>query len=216
MQERDAALGAHARQARLEQLLAEDDVAEQPPLLGEPDLRAVGELARLAEVVHERGGDQEVRVQPRMQLAGLERERADRDGVLEQAAQVGVVAGARARRAPPRRAQLGVPEQVLQQRPVAGLVDLPREVLEEAVELVDVAVGDRQERGRVGVRRALDRADLDLQLVAEALHPPLDADEVAAVEAAAEQVGVAEHARRKGRRAVAQLERQIGRARCAR
>ena len=36
-------------------------MAEQPALLGQPDLGAVGELARLAEVVHERRADQQVR-----------------------------------------------------------------------------------------------------------------------------------------------------------
>ena len=187
-------------------------MAEQPALVGQPDLRAVGELARLAQVVHERGGHQQVRVEPRVQLAGLERERRDGDRVLEQAAEVGVVAAARARGAAPGRAQLGVAEQLLQQRAVAGLVDLAGEVLEEAVELVDVAVGDREERRRVGLGRALDRPHLDLQLVAEALDAALDAHEVAAVEPAAEQVGVAEHARRQGGRAVAQLQREVGRA----
>ena len=75
-----------------------------------PDLRAVGELARLADVVQQRGGDQHVGVQPRVQDARLQRERPDRDGVLEQPAEVGVVAGARARRAPELGAQLGVGE----------------------------------------------------------------------------------------------------------
>ena len=65
---------------------------EQAALVGQADLGAVGELARLAEVVHERGGEQQVRIQTRMQLGALERERADRDGVLEQAAEVGVMA----------------------------------------------------------------------------------------------------------------------------
>ena len=151
-----------------------------------------------------------------MQLAGLERERRDRDRVLEQAAEVGVVAGARARRAAPLGAQRRVLEQRLQQRAVAGLVHLAHEVLEEPVELVEVAVGDRQERRGVGALGALDRAHVDLQLVAEALDPALHAHEVAAVEAPAEQVGVAEHARRQRARAVAQLQRQVRRARARR
>ena len=63
-------------------------------------------------------------------------------------------------------------------------MDLAREVLEEAVELVEVAVGDGQERGRVGGLGPLDLLDVDLQLVAEALHAPAHAHELAAVEAA--------------------------------
>jgi hypothetical protein len=73
-------------------------------------------------------------------------------------------------------------------------VDLAREVLEEAVELVEIAVGDRQERRRVGRFRALDRAQLDLQLVPEALDPPGHAHEIAALEAPGEQIRVPEHA----------------------
>jgi hypothetical protein len=92
-------------------------------------------------------------------------------------------------------------------------VDLAREVLEEAFELVDVAGGDRQERGGVGGLGAGDRAHVDLQLVAEALHAPHDADELAALEATRDDVGVAEDARADRAGLVAELERQVGRAR---
>ena len=87
---------------------AELDMAEHPALVADPDLGAVGELARLAEVVDERGADQQVMAQPRVQHARLERERADRDRVLEQPAEVGVMAAARARRAAPLGTQLVV------------------------------------------------------------------------------------------------------------
>ncbi len=135
--------------ALVEHPLAEHDVAEQPALLGQPDLGAVGELAGLAEVVHERRGDQQVGIQTHVQLGDLERERADRDRVLEQPAEVRVVAAARARRAPPLGAQRGVAQQPVEQLAVGRVVDLAREVLEEAVELLDVAVGDRQEGRRI-------------------------------------------------------------------
>ena len=118
----------------------------------------------------------------------------------------------RARRAPPRRAQRAVAQQPLEQRRVAGVVDLAREVLEEAVELVEVAVGDGQEGRRVGSLGARDLAQLELQLVAEPLHAPAHAHEIAALEAAGEQVGVAERARLDRAAAVAQLEREIGHA----
>ena len=107
--EREPAVVGDPGAALVEQPLAEHDVPEQAALVGQPDLGAVGELARLAEVVHERRGEQQVRIQTRVQLRALERERADRDRVLEQPAEVGVVAaaGARARgatrRAAPRR-----------------------------------------------------------------------------------------------------------------
>ena len=119
------------------------DVPEQPAGLRQPDLGAVRELPRAAEVVDERGGRQQIAVQPRVQRAGLLRERAARDAVLEQPAEVGMVPVAGARRAAPLRTQLAVVEQDVDQRPQPGVVDLAREVLEEAVELVEVAVGDR-------------------------------------------------------------------------
>jgi hypothetical protein len=86
--------------------------------------------------VDQRRGDEQVRVQARVQLARLERERPDGDGVLEQATEVGVMAVARAGRPAPLLTQRRVVEQRGQQRAQAGVVDLAREVLEEAVELV--------------------------------------------------------------------------------
>src|SRR3954467_1091534 len=98
----------HTRGARLHDLLAERQVAEQPALVAPADLRAVGELAGLADVVQERGGEEEVLVEPRVELAGLVRELGHRDGVLEQPPEVGVVAAAAARRAAERGAQITV------------------------------------------------------------------------------------------------------------
>ena len=124
-----------------------------------------------------------------------------------------MVAAARARRAAPLGAQRVVGEQPLEQPRVRRVVDLARQVLEEAVELVDVAVGDGQElaRGRPP-RRARSSRHLDLQLVAEALHAPAHAHELAAVEAAGEHVGVLERAAGQRAGAIAQLEREVGRA----
>ena len=124
-----------------------------------------------------------------------------------------MVTAARARRAAPLGAQRLVAEQALEQAGVGGVVDLAREVLEEAVELVEVAVGDGQELRGVGGLGALDLVHLDLQLVAEALHAPAHAHELAAVEAPGEHVGVLERAAGERAGAVAQLEREVRRAR---
>src|SRR5262245_39058792 len=88
------------------ELLAERHVPDERARLAQRNLGAELELERLAYVVEDRGGQQEVGVEPRVQRAGLERERRDRHGVLQQAAEVGVVAPARARRAPELRAAL--------------------------------------------------------------------------------------------------------------
>ena len=167
----------------------------------------------------ERGGEEEVLVQARVQRAGLDRERRDRDGVLEQPAEVGVMA-ARACTASgaARRVARASPSRRVDQAPERRVADLAREVLEEAVELVEVAVGDGQERGGVGLAGAArrDRAHVDLQLVAEALDPARDAHEVAALEAPGVEVGVAEDAGRERAAAVAQLDREVRRTRPAR
>ena len=173
-------------------------------------------------------------------MAELERQRRDRDGVLEQAAEIRVVrrAGApgggraaaaagprvrterrrrRAGRATDLRAQRRVAEQTCEQPLQARFVDLAREVFEEPFELVEVAVGSRQEAGGVGVSRrflgARDRLQRDLELVAEALDASLHAHQLAPLEAPGEHVGVAERARANRAGAVAQLDREVGRAR---
>ncbi len=79
-----------------EDLQAELDVAEETALVAEFDRGSVGELADLAEVVDDRGGDEEVAVEAGVQLAELPAELGDGDGVLDEAAEVGVVATARA------------------------------------------------------------------------------------------------------------------------
>ena len=97
-QRQPAVLGQRAR-GGADDLRPDREVAEHPALVGEPELGAVGELARAAAVVQDRRRHQQVRVEPRVQRAGLADERRDRDRVLEQPAEVRVVARARARRA---------------------------------------------------------------------------------------------------------------------
>ena len=97
--QREPALAVESGREMLRQhAQAQLDVAEQPALVAALDLDAVAELARLAEIVDDGGAQQQVAVEPRVQRARLERERGHGDGVLEQAAEVGVVAGLRARR----------------------------------------------------------------------------------------------------------------------
>ena len=95
-----------------------------------------------------------------------------------------------------------VAEQRVEQAPVARVIDLAREVLEEAVELLEITVGAREEARR-GLRplgspsaRASDVPDLDHELVTKPLDAAADADELAALEPPGEHVGVAERAGR--------------------
>ena len=96
-----------------------------------------------------------------------------------------------------------------------AVVDLAGEMFEEAVELVEVAVGGRQELRRVNVVARLGPPHVDQlehELIAEPLGLAGDADDVAAVEATGDPVGVAEHASGHGSGPIAELEGEVGRA----
>src|SRR5690242_21679966 len=88
-------LGAYVRLERrrpgLDEPQTEVHVTKQPALLRLSEGRACGELRRAADVVQQRGRQQQVAAQPLVQLRGLAADRGDADGVLEQAAGVRVV-----------------------------------------------------------------------------------------------------------------------------
>src|SRR5918992_2825807 len=83
-------------------------------------------------------------------------------------------------------------------------------MLEEAVELVEVAVGGWKERRGVAGIRATDRAQRHLELVTEALHSSAHRDQIAALELTRQEIRVAEGACRNRSAAISQLDRQVG------
>src|SRR2546423_15751 len=83
-----------------QELNAEGHVSDQASLCTQLDVSTELELACLADVVEDRRGEQQVRVEPRMKDAGLLGERGHRHGVLQQTAEIGVMPRAAARRAP--------------------------------------------------------------------------------------------------------------------
>ena len=212
MKERRATVVREPVGCAADDLGADREVAEQPALLGEPELGAVGELAHLADVVEERRRHQQVGVEPRVELADVPDQRPDRDRVLEQAAEVGVMAGARAGR-PPELARQRLGEQHTLHDPAERrVVHLAGKVLEEARQLLVVAVRARQVGGRVNRLRveSADVVDLGHQLAAEALDPARHPDRVAPLEARGEPIDVAEGARGDRAGPVPQLQREIG------
>src|SRR5918992_1508855 len=180
-----------------DELLAEDEVTHQGTGLAERDLGAEVELARLAQVVQDRSAEKQVGVEARVEGAGLERERGDGDRVLEQAAEVGVMAGAGAGGAAELGAEARVAQERVEERAQVGVVDLARQMLEKPVELVEIAICDGQELGGGGGsgNGAAGRAELHLELVPEALDPTGHPDQIAALELTGQEVGVAERAR---------------------
>ena len=160
--------------------------------------------------MEQRRREQQVGAQPRVQLRCLARQRRDANRVLEQAARVGVVrlgGGQLSQRLP----DLGVAEEPPHERSQAGMRELAGEELEEAVQLVRVAAQPRREARRI-LLGGLDRADLELQPVVEALHAPEHAHGVALGEAAVEQLDVVPDPRLDPARRVDQLEQQVRRA----
>ena len=157
--------------------------------------------------------------EPRVQRAGLLRERRDGHRVLEQPAEVGVVARARAgarrklRAEAPRRrgTKSSSPPQV-------RVVDLAREVLEEAVELLHVAVRHGQELGGIARLRSAraDRAQRRPGARRGSARPARSRHEVAALELAREEVRVAKGAAGDRAGAVAQLDARDRALRCGR
>src|SRR5207247_5661428 len=80
-----------AVRAFLDQAQAEMHVTEEPTLGGRREGGPATELERPADVVEERGGEQQIGAQARVELSGLAAERRHADRVLEEPARVRVV-----------------------------------------------------------------------------------------------------------------------------
>ncbi len=91
--------------------------------------------------------------------------------------------------------------------------DFTREELEEAVELVRIALERRREIRGIHLRRSLQRAHLHLQPVSVPLNLPEHPDRVAVVEPAVQELHVLPDARLDAACRVDEVEREVGRAR---
>src|SRR5215218_729482 len=125
-----------------------------------------------------------------MKLAELAGERTDGNGVLDRPAQ----------------------QQALDRATQRGIVYLAREVLQEALELLDRAVCSRQELGRVECPRleTLDVIEVGDHLAAEALDAAAHVHRVTSLEAKTDPVGLPKYPRRELAGAVSELEREVG------
>ena len=120
----EPSIGGEIGRRRADELGADREMAEHAALLAEPELGAIGELARAADVVEDRGRHQQVRVEPRVQRAGLEHQRGDRHRVLEQATEVGVMSAAGGRGAAKVGRQRPREHHPVDHRAQVGVVDL--------------------------------------------------------------------------------------------
>ncbi len=185
------------------------DVAEEPALERRKEERRPVELDGPTRIVEERGRDEEVPAQPGVELRRLAAKRRDRDGVLEEAAGIPVVPVARRRKRPQPAAEVLVGEKACDERTQAGVRELVGEEVEEAVELGDVPPRWWQERSGVGLRH-LERANLELEPVAEVLDAPEDAHRVPLAETLVEELDVVPDARVDPAAPIRKLEREVG------
>ena len=193
------------RSVLLDQAQSEMDVSEQAPLVGRAERGRRAELEGPARVVEQRGCKQEIGSETRMELRDLATHGRHADRVLEEAAGVGLMpVGGRGIRP-----EVGGCENALDQVPEAGVRDLGGQELEEALELVHVAAHRRRERCRVGLGSRLDRANGQLEPVAEALHPPQHAHGVAFVEPRVVELDVLPDPRVDSAARIDELEREV-------
>ena len=195
----------------LDQAKPQLDVSEQPSFLRGSERRRRAELERPAGVVQHRGRDEQVGAQARVELRQVAADRGHGDGVLQQAARVIVVLTRRGGEAPQAVAEPRVGEEPADRLAEAGMGELSREELEEAVELVPVPPYGGGKIGGIGVCGTLERADVDLEPVAEALDPSDDANRVALTEAPIQELDVRPHARPDPAARVDELEGEVRR-----
>jgi Protein of unknown function (DUF1015) len=198
----------HAVRALLDQAEAQVDVAEELALVGGEEERPAVELAEAPHVMEECCGHEEVASQALMELGGVAADRRHRDGVLEQAAGVGMVGVGCRGQHPQAGPQLGVARKAPDEGAQLRMRDLRSEELEEAVQLLDIAAGLRHERRGICLRR-LERPHLELQAVPETLDAAEDVHRVAFSEALVEQVDVAPDPRVDAPARIDELQCQI-------
>ncbi len=127
-----------------------DDVPQELARVGEVDGGLEGQLPRLADVVQKGGGEQQVPVHPAVLLGHEVARLGHADRVLHQPAQVGVMVDLGGRRRGEGLEEGRVAEDELEQGGVVPVVDRTDVELQEAPELLDVAVGGGEEVARLG------------------------------------------------------------------
>ena len=170
------------------------------------------ELGRAPDVVQERGCEEQVGAQPRMELRRLSADRGDAHRVLEQPACVAVVSVRRRGQRTEQPPQLNVVENADDRRAQARMRDLAAEEVEESVQLVRVPPQGRREGGRIGLGRRFECAHVELQPVPKPLHSTQHAHRVAFVEPQIEELDVVPDACLDPSARIDQLQREVGRS----
>jgi uncharacterized protein DUF1015 len=194
--------------AILDHAQAEVDMAEELAFVRGQVERAAVELADPTDVVQERRGDEQVAAKALVELCDVATDRRHRDGVLQEAPGVGMMALGRRGQYPQSRAQLSVSREPSDEGAQIGMRDLRGEELEEAVELLEITPRLRHERRRIRLGR-LERPHLELQPVAEPLHSSQNVYRISFPEALVEQIDVAPDSGVDAPARIDELEREI-------
>jgi hypothetical protein len=184
-------------------------VSKQPTLLGRPERRSAAELECPPGVVEDRRGEEQVAAEAGVHLCGFAAERCDGDGVLEQAAGVDVVRLRARGQFAQSSAEPLIREEPPDERLQPGVRNLAGEELEEAVQLVGVPTHGRRQLGGVLSLRVLDRANVELEPVAELVDPAEHSNGIALAEPGVEQLDVVPHSRLDLPALVDELEREV-------
>lgn len=187
-------------------------MTEQAALRCRQEKRAAVELLGPPDVVEKRSDEKDVHAQPWMELSGVAAESRHRDRVVEQSTRPRVVPFDGRRQNPQTVAKGAVGYETSDHTLQARMCNLRGEEFEEAIELVDVA--SRRGNERRGIRLCgLERANVELETVAKALHSPEHAHGVSLVKAAVEQLDVVPDAGLDSSARIDELECEIRTAR---
>ena len=200
--------GIEIRAALLDQAQPKMNVAEQLTLVRGSKQRASVKLERSADVVQQGTGKDQVGTQPGVNAGRLATQGGDVDRVLEEPACVVVMPVRRRGKLAKPRAQVGVGEKPCDEGTKSGMVDLGREELEKAVELVEIASRLGNEGCGISVG-LLEVANVELQPIAESLDSPEHANGVPLVEPPVEELDVVPHAGVDPSARIDQLEGEI-------
>ncbi len=187
------------------------DVPEELPFGRRRERRPFAELRRSSDIVKERRSQKEIRAQAWVQLCDLTCHRRDTDSVFQEAACIRVVGIGCCGKHAQTSTEVRVVEEPRDHRSQACMRDFAPEKVEEALELIRIASECGCESGWVCVWCGLERAHLDLQPVAEALHASEHSDRVAFAEAPVEELHVVPDPRVDPSALIDELERKVRR-----
>src|SRR5215469_10821038 len=160
---------------RLQHLQFDDHMSQQLTATGVGKRAGIGELVNFSDVVEKRASEQQVAVDLRIVPADQIRGAHERDHVVEQASDIGVVHGLGRRGASVGGRNLRVGHKCLDQGPQVDVLERANEFLERVPQGVNVFVGFRKviDKIYVGVVQAAQLVNGELEAILESVQEAL-------------------------------------------